>query len=629
MKKILLAGLLFCFASLSRPLSPDLSGEALAKPEALAQGGVPAPAMPGKNVPAIKVNTVGYFPAWTKIAIFNLEPKNVAVKTEEGQTVYKMDSKNIRSFGKDAASQDLVWQVDFSGLTLTGRYFIEGSGAKSDPFEIGPNLYEKTLQAAVKSFYFQRCRTALEDPYAKWEEDSYTRQGPCHAHDDVGWDLSTYPNKKKRWLLEAGWHDAGNFDMYVCSTAPTCQAMLLAFERRPDLFNDFDLNLPESGNKIPDILDECRWGLRWILSTQDKNGGFHARDAVMDWSPNGPADADTKTRWVAGVGTASTAKACAALALASKIYQSYDKPFAQKCRQAALQGWAFLKKNPQHKVVDGKGSQQPLWDDGADHPEESASRLAAAVELWRATGKPQYLEAARSYLGQPQLKPDSFLRGSWVNIARWPLVELATDPATPEDVKKQCKELVLAACGSVRERIEKNDGYRCAHGLKDYYWSSNTVLMGETFLLAAGAKLDPSQPWLAEAARDQWHWLLGRNPNGYSMVTRIGKGPDALYHCEWDKASRLPPPGQLTGGPNSHNGGFLAPEAPAKCLLWDNPMPLTSGLPAHHLWHSQQSDFWDGGFFEKDKWDTGWWVVTEPDINGNADLVLTAVEFQE
>jgi hypothetical protein len=152
--------------------------------------------------------------------------------------------------------------------------------------------------------------------------------------------------------------------------------------------------------------------------------------------------------------------------------------------------------------------------------------------------------------------------------------------------------------------------------------------MEKTELLLMAAALSPEHAWAKEAARDQWHWILGRNPNGFSMVTRIGKGPTALYHMEWG-SNPLPPPGYLVGGPNHHNAAFLSPDAPAKALLWDNPEPLSSGAPAHAMWHWKQSDLWDGGFVGRDQWTNGWWTVSEPDIYYNANLVLVATEMQE
>jgi len=223
--------------------------------------GEAAPAMPGVNVPAIKVDTVGYLPLWRKMAVFNKDPQGAVLVAEPSGAKYRILPAQIQAFGEDPASKDPVWRVDFSGLTITGHYHLECAGAKSDSFEIGPGLYATALKAALKMFYFQRCRTALSLPYAQWGNTSYVRKGPCHAHDDVGWDLSDYPDKKNQFRLTGGWHDAGNFDMYICSTAPTCQALLMAYERHPQLFRDGDVHLPESGKGVPDILSECKWGL--------------------------------------------------------------------------------------------------------------------------------------------------------------------------------------------------------------------------------------------------------------------------------------------------------------------------------------------------------------------------------
>src|SRR5205085_7495201 len=99
--------------------------------------------------------------------------------------------------------------------------------------------------------------------------------------------------------------------------------------------------------------------------------------------------------------------------------------------------------------------------------------------------------------------------------------------------------------------------------------------MEKLHIHAVASKLT-KDPGYLEAARDQWHWVLGRNPNGYSMVTRVGKGPTRLYHEEWGKREP-PPPGYLVGGPNAMEAGFLAPGAPAKAIFWDNPRKLRSG----------------------------------------------------
>lgn len=617
---VTLAAATGCASAPARPLETVVLGTGAA---ATAR---PAPAMPGHNVPAIKVNTVGYPTTWSKIVVFNVDPTGALVKDAAGKVVLRIDAARISARGTDAASRDPVWQVDLSALTAPGRYTVEVGGAASDPFEIADRPYDRALLAGLKSFYFQRTRTSLDLPCAAWDGDAYTRARPSHVHGDVGWDLLDHPARRRRWELDAGWHDAGNYDMYVPSTAPAAQSLLLAYEWAPAAFDDAGLVIPESGNGVPDILDEARWGIRWVLSMQEPGGAFRHREAVMTSSPEVPADEDRSERWVAGPSTAATAKAVALLAHAARVYAAHDDAFAARCAAAARRGWRWLQDHPTRVVADGKGATQPLWDDEPGNTDTGA-RLIAAAEVWRTFRDRRALAQVRALLAEPEAEPAALLAGAWANLSRWAMWRLATDDATPAELRADGRRRLLAAAARVREQVEREDGYRCASTPADYYWAHNSNLMEKAHVLAMAAALDPDQPWALAAARDQLHWILGRNPNGFSMVTRVGKGPTRLYHMEWGRREP-PPPGFLVGGPNGQNMGFLAPGAPAKALLWDNPEPLRSGVPAHALWHWQQSDLWDGHFVAEDSWDDGWWAVTEPDILYSAAFVLALVSVR-
>jgi len=585
--------------------------------------GKPAPAMPGVNVPAIKVDTVGYPGSWRKIAIWNVEPRNPVVKDASGKVVLQIPQSAISSRGVDAASKDPVWQVDLSQLKTPGTYKLASAGAESDPFQIGDKVYDEALLAGLKSFYFQRTRTALVEPFAVWKGDKYTRAGVSHVHKDVGWDLEDYPEKKHKWNPEGGWHDAGNYDMYIPSTGPTAQALLFAYEWAPDAFDDQSDNIPESGNKIPDILDETRWGIVWVLSVQEPGGAFRMREAVTDTSPELPADQDMTVRWISGPSTAATAKAVALLSQAARIYKPFDAKFAARCEEAARKGWHWLETHPKRVLAEEKGGkEQPLWDDEPDGSDLGA-RFEGAVEYWRTFRDPAALAKARALLDDPLTAPDEIIKGAWANISRWGLTTLAFDDGTPKPVREEARRRLIAGADLMRKQLEDKDGYRCASTVEDYFWASNSNLMEKLHILAVAGRLTGDARYL-EAARDQWHWVLGRNPNGYSMVTRVGKGPTRLYHMEWGHREP-PPPGYLVGGPNAMEAGFLAPGAPAKAILWDNPRKLRSGAPEHALWHWQQSDLWDGGFAAEESWEVGWWTVIEPDIYYSANFVLAAV----
>jgi endoglucanase len=589
--------------------------------------GLPAPAMPGVNVPAIKINTVGFPAHWTKVAIFNVDPTGAVIVDHEDRVVFRVDSATVEERGTDDASKDPVWQVDFTALQALGRYQFQAGEMLSDPFLIFSNPYEEAIVAGLKSFYFQRTRTALEAPYAVWNSDSYLRPGVSHDHEDVGWDVLDYPDKKRKWKLEGGWHDAGNFDMYVPSTAPTAQALLLAYLWNPGNFSDGQLNIPESTNGIPDILDEVRWGLDWILSVQEDTGAFRHRESVMGFSPEGPAHEDKTVRWVSGISSSATAKAVAVLAMAANIYRRWDKEYAEKCAAAARAGWRFLVKHPEHIRSKKHGSAQPLWDDEPENNDVGA-RFIAAVEIWLLDADPVAFDILNSLMETEETTDlKEIISGAWANLSRWGLARLASAKQTPTEIREVARKRLLAAADLMVSRVRHEDGYRCASTLDDYYWAHNSNLMEKTHILAVAARLSPETNAYLEAARDQWHWVLGRNPNGYSMVTRVGKGPPRLYHMEWGNAEP-PPPGFLLGGPNYANMAFLAPDAPAKALLWENPVPLRSGLPAKSLWHWRQSDLWDGGFIAEDSWTDGWWAVTEPDILYSANFVLAGVSIQ-
>ncbi len=589
--------------------------------------GLAAPAMPGQNVPAIKVDTVGYPTLWRKLAIWNVEPRDPVVRNAAGKVVLRIAADHVVARGLDEASQDQVWQVDFSELRTPGTYTLaDAGGATSDPFVIGERVYDEALVAGLKSFYFQRTRTALVKPFAVWKGDAYLRKGVSHVHGDVGWDHEDYPEKKRKWKIEGGWHDAGNFDMYIPSTAPSAQTLLMAYEWAPERFDDRAANIPESGNGIPDILDETRWGLVWILSLQQPDGGFRHRESVMDWTKEGAADEDKTVRWIFGVSTSATAKAVSVLAMASRVYAPFDARFAARCEQAARKGWTYLQQHPEHQRVDGKGSKQPKWDDEPEHTDVGA-RFIAAVEMWRTFRDKGALAVATELMTAKETQPAEIIKGAWANLSRWGLAALALDEKTPAALRAEARKRVLAAALGLRAQVEQKDGYRCLTTPAEYYWGHNANLLEKTHLLAVALLLAPEETWILQAVRDQWHWILGRNPNGYSMVTRVGKGPDRLYHMEWGPMEP-PPPGFMIGGPNGQNLGFLAPGAPAKAMLWENPKALRTGLAAGNLWHWKQSDLWDAGFVAEGEWTQGWWAAIEPDILYSADFVLAAVVVQ-
>ena len=65
----------------------------------------------------------------------------------------------------------------------------------------------------------------------------------------------------------------------MTNAAPVWYAIAAAHDLAPGNFRDGDLGIPESGNGIPDILDELEWGMDWALTMQDEDGGVFWRIA--------------------------------------------------------------------------------------------------------------------------------------------------------------------------------------------------------------------------------------------------------------------------------------------------------------------------------------------------------------
>ncbi len=167
--------------------------------------------------------------------------------------------------------------------------------------------------------------------------------------------------------VRMGWHDAGDLSLYSASLNTALFWLL-------DAFSDFrptadDSNIPESGNGVPDLLDEARWGLEWLLSVQDASGGFRNTTCVEHYGSYGTNTPNNVPPYQNGeVGTLATARAVGNLAYASSIYRAYDAAFADRCLQAASNGYRYLKAH---------------WSENSDGPTCPAYRADANLEVGR------------------------------------------------------------------------------------------------------------------------------------------------------------------------------------------------------------------------------------------------------
>ena len=216
--------------------------------------------------------------SWRKVAIFNLPPQQARVLDADrpGKRSLTIAPEQVHGAGIDAASQDPVWQVDLSAPRpapgATG-WSARGS-ASSDPFVVGQRLYRTGAGRGAEELLLPALPGAAAGATRRCGRASASTGGRRLSRPSSGGLGSGWTTRQEAALeLEGGWHDAGNYDMYVASTAVAAQTLLLAYEWAPALFPDGQsLNIPESGNGSPTCWTRPR-GLRWILSMQEPARG--------------------------------------------------------------------------------------------------------------------------------------------------------------------------------------------------------------------------------------------------------------------------------------------------------------------------------------------------------------------
>ena len=332
-----------------------------------------------------------------------------------------------------------VWVGDFTPLRAPGRYqIVTDDGISSYPFDVGTGVFDSAVRAVQRAFYYQRAFTEIDAGHA---------QGPwVHASDAA----LAPPGVVK------GWHDAGDFSLYSASTNSALFWLLSAvadFSPRED-----DTGIPESGNGVPDLLDEARWGLEWLLSVQEPGGGFHNTTCQERYGPYGTNWPERMSPYRAGeVGTIATGRAVGTLAFASVLYRPHDAAFAERCLEAARAGYRFLRDRP---AEDSDGPTCPAMRQDGDPSVGRDVRMYAAAGLLLATGDRRLrVDFEESY--QPLQNDPSYLRSN-VYAALLYLRASAGDPERQRAIRRE-----------LRRRAEevRLDGER-----HPFQWAGRTLL---------------------------------------------------------------------------------------------------------------------------------------------------------
>lgn len=482
----------------------------------------------------IYLNQVGYLPASEKVATL-LENGKFEVRSKaDNKVVFEGETK---FFGEDAGSGDTVSIADFSSLSEEGKYYIQDSkGNKSCSFEISGKVYKSLHHDLIRALYYQRCGCALEEKYA-----GVYKHALCH-----GGLSQDFANKAISKDMTGGWHDAGDYGRYITPAAVTIAHILYAYILFPENFND-SLNIPESGNGVPDALNECRYELEWMLKMQKDNGGVYHKLTAFSHAPFIMPEEDKDQFYMFAVSSMATADFAACMCLASRVYKQFDEAFAARMLEAAKKAYAWLLLNPDYKGFrNPDGSNTGEYDDDKTDRDE---RLWAAAEMLVTLGGSEYEHTIWSLLENDMSKTDF----GWIDVSGFASMAILLDKNRLAS-RKLCDEMFKAVIAEADRLVEvsKACGYGVAMNPEDYIWGSNMVVSNRGILLVLADILEPKKEY-RETALNEIHYLLGRNANGYSYVTGHGENAFSHPHNRPNEAAGLKPmPGWVSGGPNKN-----------------------------------------------------------------------------
>jgi endoglucanase len=503
-----------------------------------------------------KINQLGFLTGSMKIAII---PTTRAVPftiidASSGDSIFRGITNVPKQWSN---SQEMVAQADFSSLKIPGKYKLYVKGLKiSYPFIINDSTYDGLIKASSKAFYYQRASTNIPAAYggiyaraAGHQDTQVLVHGSAASSSRPGGTILSCPK---------GWYDAGDYNKYVVPAGIATWQLLSSqeyFNRSGKLPAAL---IPESGNSIPDLLDEALWEILWLRSMQDPNdGGVYHKLTNANFDGTIMPEFATTTRYVVQKSTPATLNFAAVLAKASRLYKNYPElnaHFSDSCLAQAEAAWDWAVLNPSAQydqagmnklftpqIVTGDYGLQSYnvaWGD---------EWLWAAVELYIATGKTKYLN---------KISLDNVIQQvpSWANVQYLGLIAMIeAENNFPPSVASQAKNLLLQLSQTLVDGFHQS-AYTTAMGTlpSDYEWNSNGTAANQAGILLHAYLLTKDLNYF-NAASSNINYLLGMNPLNYCFVTGFGSHSPEFPHQRLSAADGVqePIPGFLVNGPHN------------------------------------------------------------------------------
>ena len=556
----------------------------------------------------LRINQAGYLPDDSKLAlVMSKVPLKKKISVYDQDHKLRLKIKAQPTSGNKWGSFPYQYTLDLSELQKEGTYQL--------------SLQDQTWDLSVQQTAFQDYEEVLLS-FMRQQRCGYNPYFGVVCHKKDGKLFYAPVEDSTYYDFSGGWHDAGDQLKYLITSSNATARMLITYLEYGEKFDD---KVDELGhpypNGRPDILDEAKWGLEWLLKIHPKpdwlihqiaddrdHRGFKYPDqdnADYGWGPNSyrvAYFADGKPQGLGKWKSASTGLAnlagrtAAALALGARVFQAGpDSVFALQCQQAAISLYKLGKKHPGFQQGNSYGApyryNEDSWEDDMEF---------AAAELYKLSGESTYMDDAIHYANLIQDKgwmaQDSmwhYQKYPFMNMGHYSLYEVA-----PEELKSQLASWYKSNIENVIRRAETH----AFHIGIPFIWCSNNLLVNFITQVILYEKMSGDLQFHQSMLLHR-DWLMGRNPWGTSMFTLLPENGE--YPLDVHLPSRYlmkkTPAGGLIDGPIYRS-------------IYDNLIGLKLNEPDE--FEAFQNDF----IVYHD--DLGDYSTNEPTMDGTADAIF-------
>lgn len=501
----------------------------------------------GPAAVAPRLNQLGFLRKAPKRFVLPVAPGDMAGRAF---TVETLLGKRVFSGRLDDKVHDLtvtagehVRTGDFSALTTPGRYRVKVDGQASHPFGIGDGLYGPLVHDAARAFFLIRANVALDDPVT----------GIRHA--------AGHPDDARLTVdgavrdLSGGWYNAGDYGKWTHMAAISASQMMWLHVLRLVPATGLKLDVPALYPGLPDLLQQARWGLDWLLRMQNPDGSvLHKVDSKGLYAWGQPPEGDPHPRAAQGASSLDAGVFVGVMLQAARVFAPLDPAFAARCKAAALRAWDWLEAHP--KV---------LHDDYAyTDPDPRQEVLWATCEMAVLTG-----EAALAARADAAIKELGVFPFFWPGPQLLGVMSLARAGGEAGAVARTAiVETAKAVAAHVAE-----DPYGFSLRPEAYIWGSVEVALNTAVLCLFAAELGEAGG--RDTAQRLLDYVLGCNALDHGFVTGHGeRATRRPYH--WTcRVWGIVMPGWASGGPNAGLQGadprlkavIEARTPPAKCFV--------------------------------------------------------------